>query len=201
MLSLLNNDSIRNRNEIVKQIIKLSEVYNEELYSDHFDFEKLRMRKLKTGGKMETLGDRFLGKMITKYIPLDGFLAWRKLYENPQIWKEAGLNYIPIEPIISFKSDKGFPGLVKVQTGALGMTVQAHEDLDPGGFLRFIENRMNIIKSVVESNDVTYDCGVGNHWRADNFCLYWEKLGSSNEIDWTKYPRVYLIDFDHAKNM
>ncbi len=195
--------SIKDRNEIVKQIIELSEIYNEELYSDHFNFEQLKMKKWKTGGKMETLGNKFLGKMITKYIPLDGFLAWRKLYENPEMWQDAGFDYVPIEPIISFKNDKRFPGLVKVQTGALGMTVQAYENLDLGKSLRFIENRRALIKDVVQSKSsgVVYDYSAINHWREENFCLRWERLNNSDEIDWTKHPRVYLIDFDYAKKI
>ncbi len=197
------DNSTKDRNEIVKKIIKLSEIYNEELYSDHFNFEQLKMKKWKTGGKMETLGGRFLGKMITKYVPLDGFLAWRKLYESPEMWQDAGFDYVPIEPIISFKNDKRFPDLVKVQTGALGMTVQAYENLDLGKSLRFIENRRALIKDVVQSKSsgVVYDYSAIDHWREENFCLRWERLNNSDEIDWTKHPRVYLIDFDYAKKI
>ena len=200
MLSL-SDSNIKNRNKTVKKIIELSEIYNEELYSDHFDFEKLKMKKWKTGGKMETLGDRFLGKMITKYVPLDGFLAWQKLYESPEMWKNAGFDYVPIEPIISFKNDKKFPGLVKVQTGVLGMTVQGYKDLEWGKFLRFIENKMVSIKKVTRSSGVIYDYSAMYHWREGNFCLRWEKLGYSGKINWTKLPRVYLIDFDYAKKI
>ncbi len=196
-----NDGNMKGRDKIVKQIIELSEVYNEELYSDHFNFEQLKMKKWKTGGKMETLGDKFLGKMITKYVPLDGFLAWRKLYESPKIWEEAGFDYVPMEPIISFKNDKRFLGLVKVQTGVLGMTVQSYENLGWGKFGRFIEDKMSLIRKVVESNEVIYDYTVGNHWREGNFCLRWERLNNSDEIDWTRHPRVYLIDFDHAKKI
>jgi len=196
-----NDGNMKGRDKIVKQIIELSEIYNEDLYSDHFNFEQLKMKKWKTGGKMETLGDKFLGKMITKYVPLDGFLAWRKLYESPQIWEEAGFDYVPIEPIISFKNDKRFPGLVKVQTGVLGMTVQAYEDLGWGKFGRFIENKRGSIKNVLESSGIIYEYRARNHWREDNFCLRWERLNNSDEIDWTRHPRVYLIDFDHAKKI
>jgi len=189
------------RNEIMEIVqtgernnLTKSENINPILYKEIEDLEKQFSRKEfpKTGTRTVLLGGTLINNAILRIIPNSAFISWVKAYGAVEDWKEAGFNYVPIEPILKASSCKDGKD-VRVYAGVLGISVpnyltiyssKEHHDR--------VKQQVETIKETLEKMGINH-----GHVHSNNFCVLHERT-AEGEIDWSKPPRVYCIDFDQS---
>lgn len=145
----------------------------------------------KTGSETFLIGGELKDKTIIKKINPKAFLAWQKLYENWQMWQEQGFDYVPIEPIISFRFNNNTK-LVDVSSGVLDLDLSSWNNIY-GKFRHELHQDKLKIFRILEKTNINH-----GHEHDKNFCLRLFRDTNGN-IDFDKKPRIYLIDFDQAK--
>ena len=125
-------------------------------------------------------GKSFEGKIIIREIQIGPFLAWKKAYENHEAWKEAGYDYVPIEPILYFSVNKD--RTVRVYTGVL--------DKDVGSLGLEQDKKLE---------ETLQKIGVHHgHLHDKNVCTLFPRDAAGKIIIDGTMPRQYIIDFDKA---
>lgn len=196
----------RNKQEELKSVVKMkyesakqqrrfNQIVEPPLYTRSenskpsiFSREKLS----KTGSETTLLvGDQFKNNLIIRHFEKPCFLAWQKAYESYAHWNKAGFDYIPIEPIYSFKHSE-HRQLVDVASGVLDLNLDEWYSFSGDTFREHLDKQKDKIVSTLEELGIIH--GNANN---GNFCLrfYRNKDGS---VDLFRMPRIYLIDFDKA---
>jgi len=143
----------------------------------------------KTGSETTLIGGELKGKTIVRHIKPESFLIWQELYEDYEFWKGQGFDYVPIEPIQSFRLNKD--GFVDVYTGVLDLSLGAWERM--GGDFSFELKRESVrILRALEEKGIEH-----GHAHSLNYCLRFFR-DDEGYVDLTKKPRIYLIDFDQS---
>jgi len=115
-----------------------------------------------------------------------------KAYSAVGEWKEAGFDYVPIEPIQKAVSSENGRN-VRVYTGVLGVSALRYLEMySKKDFHQIVEDRIKTIQDTLQKMGITH-----GHAHNGNFCVLHERT-TDGEIDWSKPPRVYCIDFDMA---
>lgn len=183
------------RYELAKQQGKYGQIIEPPLYLRNkninpslFSREKLS----KTGAETTLLtGNELRGNLIIRHFELPCFLAWQKAYEAYDHWSKAGFDYIPIEPIQSFKYNKNTQ-LVNVATGVLDLNLDEWYSFSGYVFRENLdEQRDKIVKVLTEMGIIHGNINNGN------FCLRFYR-NPDGTVNLSKVPRIYLIDFDRA---
>jgi hypothetical protein len=173
------------REEFIKSRLYRDRDINNEVFS--------RQNFQKTGSKTTLVGGELKDKTIIRSIGPEAFLIWQRLYEDYKLWQDAGFDYVPIEPIQSYRLNN--EGLVDVYSGIL--------DLD------FDDNRLTMIPNsesmtqqlrgqktriiqVLDNLKIEH-----GHTHDGNFCLRFFR-DKNGQPDFERTPRLYLIDFDQA---
>ncbi|MDD2483221.1 MAG: hypothetical protein PHE71_03035 [Candidatus Shapirobacteria bacterium] len=143
----------------------------------------------KTGSQLILFGGSLKEKTVLRQIIPSAFLVWQKAFNNYQMWQEEGFDYVPIEPIHSFKLNKN--GLVDVYSGVLDLNFYNWSQMTNLFTDELFEDQERIIK-ILNQNKIEH-----GHLHVGNFCLRFFR-NESGEIDFTQKPRTYLIDFDQA---
>ena len=168
-------------NELIKPALYAkTDVANEKFSRQKFN---------KTGSGTTLLGGELKDKTIIRHIQPYAFLTWQKLYENYQIWREAGFDYVPIEPINSYRLNED--GLVDVYSGVLDVNFMKWETY-VGLFKDELNKKFNLIKKIIDDLKMTH-----GHPHESNFCLRFFR-DENGQPDFNREPRIYLIDFDQA---
>ena len=193
------------REEIESQVVEIlrtternqlteSENINPILYKVIEGLEKQFSRKEfpKTGTKTVLFGGSLKNNAILRIIPNHAFISWMKAYSAVEDWKEAGFEYVPIEPILKANLCKDGKN-ARAYAGVLGVSV--------GKYLEMYSNRehhKNVRQQVEVIKETLKKIGVSHgHEHNNNFCVLHERT-PEGEIDWSKTPRVYCIDFDES---
>ena len=143
----------------------------------------------KTGSGTTLIGGDLRGKTIIRHMQPRAFLTWQDTYENYGLWSQEGFDYVPVEPIQSYKLNKN--GLVDVHSGVLDLSIKQWLDRTH----RFESELYNQQKKII---DVLKKKGIKHgHTHDNNFCLRFFRDENGN-VDLNRVPRVYLIDFDEA---
>ncbi|NTW90208.1 MAG: hypothetical protein HGB37_04865, partial [Candidatus Moranbacteria bacterium] len=150
----------------------------------------------KTGSETTLLGmvagNDLKGKIIVRKFEMSSFLGWKRLYDDHAFWKGNGFDYVPIEPIVSFSVRK--TGKVDVYSGVLDFSLlECRERGLKTWESELEEDRDKIIDAIKEGG---YNHG---HPHDKNFCLRFCRKDDGN-IDYSKKPRIYLIDFDQVSS-
>src|SRR3989339_620490 len=169
-------------NEIVKPPL----YYNSNLDRGRFKREKFH----KTGSETTLVGGALKDKLIIRHIKPRAFLAWQKIYENYQVWQDNGFDYVPIEPIQSYRLNK--KGMVDVFSGVLDLSLAEWSEISGNIFIKELEEQRDKIISILESQGIRH-----GHTHDNNFVLRFFRDQDGNP-DLTKVPRLYAIDFDMA---
>jgi hypothetical protein len=163
----------------------------------------------KTGSETTVIEGPLRNRSIIRHIEPEAFLMWQKAYENAAAWKTMGYEYVPIEPIIHYTLDTE-KKLVDVHSGVL--------DISLGAWLSIVDTPVDQTATVLDVEafeqrsfytELRVDCnklitcvrqlgimhGHDDHY--NNFCLRFYRDEKGN-VDVTKKPRVYMIDFDRA---
>lgn len=183
-------------NEEILAEIKNQKLENEfvqsGLYTRNVLDDKIFSRQIfhKTGSELTLVGGELKGKAVVRTINPQAFVTWQKLYEDHAFWKSFGFDYVPIEPIISYRLTSD--GMVEVFSGVL--------DLDALSWMRKTPLYTEEIRDQQEKIDDRirmYQVDHG-HQHSANFCLrFFRKADGTVDLD--QVPRVYLIDFDRAE--
>ena len=160
-------------------------------YGKVSDKHFLRQEFIKTGSGTTLLGGELKDNTIIRHIEFQPFLTWQKLYEDHNLWKNVGFDYVPIESIQSFKINKD--GLVDVYSGVLDLSLASWEKMTDD-FAAELDKDRDKIKKVLRDNAI-----IHGHPHDDNFCLRFFRDENGN-VDFNKKPRIYLIDFDMAES-
>jgi hypothetical protein len=143
----------------------------------------------KTDSETTLIGGELKDKSIIRKIRPENFLAWQRVYEDHKAWKLAGFDYVPIEPIQSFKLRKD--NLIDVYSGILDLTLDNWMRIS-GKYIRELKQEMDKILEVLSTMKIDH-----GHPHENNFCLRFYRDENGN-VDFNKKPRIYLIDFDQA---
>jgi len=158
-----------------------------EITKEHYK----RKAFVKTGSGTTLVGGDLKDKTIIRHITQEAFRNWQRAYENYQAWKDAGFDYVPIEPIQSFRLNS--KGLVDVSTQVLDLSFEAWRNMT-SEFVYELEDDRNKILSIIASFGIYH-----GHTHDKNFVLRFLRDEKGN-VDFTKKPRIYLIDFDAASS-
>jgi hypothetical protein len=183
--------------ELVKEKGLLERVFEAPLYhnNDIPDDRFSRKQFEKTGSETTLLGGDLKYGAIVRHIEPKAFVEWKKLYDNHELWKKNDFDYIPIEPILSFHLSKKTE-LVDVYSGVLDISLATwmrRERLFGTDYSTKLMSERERIINIVESADVSH-----GHDHEENFVLRFFR-DKNGDIDLTKEPRIYMIDFDEAK--
>ncbi len=143
----------------------------------------------KTGSETTLIGGTLEGKMIVRRINPEAFLAWQRLFENHALWKNTGFNYVPIEPILSYRLRED--GLVDVSAGVLDLNLRLWLKMG-GDFEKALKQKSSSIQSILKQQGIDHH---HPHW--ENFVLRFFR-DRKGHVDFKREPRIYLIDFDLA---
>lgn len=160
----------------------------EALTSDVFARKKFE----KTGTETTLIGGRLKDKAIIRHLDPYAFSAWKKTYENTDMWKEAGFDYVPVEPILSYSLNK--EGLVDVFSGVLDLSLREWHSKTEMFADELRIQKEKIIKTLRQAH-VTH-----GHSHDGNFCLRFFRK-DNGDIDFSRTPRLYIIDFDQALSL
>ncbi len=183
-----------NKKELINLLIEKGlgeELIKSPLYDNKKIDEKTFSRQEfeKTGSGLTLIGGELKDKTIIRHIKPEAFMTWQKLYEDYAEWKEASFDYVPIEPIQSYKLNK--EGLVDVYSGVLDLNLSDWADKTEIFVDELREQKDKIIKVL---NKLKIKHG---HSHERNFCLRFFRDEKEN-VDFKRVPRLYMIDFDLA---
>ena len=168
--------------EFVKPPLYQGESVNSQNFSRK-EFEK-------TGSSTTLLGGDLKGKTIVRSIEPKAFLAWQKLFESHELWKNNGFDYVPLEPIQSYRLNKD--GLVDVFSGVLDLSLGDWQRKTNNMFEAELSDQKAAILNVLGITGVEH-----GHAHNDNFCLRFFR-DENGKVNFNRAPRLYLIDFDQA---
>jgi len=168
-----------------EELIKPPLYRGNDMDKEHFSRKKFA----KTGSGTTLVGGDLKDKVIVRHIEPEAFLAWQKIFEDHEVWRKAGFDYVPIEPIVSYRLNK--TGMVDVFSGVLDLSL--HEwGRKSDKFREELETQKYNIKKVLEDLHIAH-----GHTHDGNFCLRFFR-DENGKVDFNRAPRVYLIDFDMA---
>ena len=110
------------KNGLGEELVKSPLYGNENIDSNVFS----RQSFVKTGSETTLLGGSLKNKTIIRHITPEAFLCWQKAYTDYSLWENAGFDYVPIEPIQSYKINKN--ELVDVYSGVLDVDLMRWEE-------------------------------------------------------------------------
>ena len=174
------------KNKLGNSLVESPLYKKKEVLDEHFSRQEFE----KTGSGLTLLGGELKDNTIIRHIEPEAFLSWQKLYEDHELWKNAGFDYVPIEPIQSFKVNKD--DLVDVYSGVLDLSYAWWTQISAGSFSDELQKDHDSILKVLKEQKVDH-----GHTHEQNFCLRFFRDENGN-VDFNKKPRMYLIDFDQA---
>jgi len=180
---------------LLKQALeKAGDILIESPLYDRGDIQKERFSRkefFKSGSETTLIDGALKDKVIVRYILPEHFLSWKSLYEDHSFWKENGFDYVPIEPIVSYRLEKD--GRVAVFSGVLDLNLKMWQKIT-SRFGSELEVQKNKILDVLNKKGIEH-----GHSHDGNFCLrFWRD--ENGRPDMTKTPRLYLIDFDQTSS-
>ena len=135
-------------------------------------------------------------KTIVRHFPPVQFVAWKKLYENYTLRKGYGFDYVPIEPIYAFYQRESW--LIDVYVWVLDCNLNTRvTELNNWLWVHELLDDLRKIKRIFNAVGFSH----GHTWRnpgAQNCVLRFRRTEEGG-VDFTKKPRIYVIDFDQAK--
>ncbi|MCR4313961.1 MAG: hypothetical protein NUV84_01800 [Candidatus Uhrbacteria bacterium] len=146
----------------------------------------------KTGSETTLLGGTLKEKIIIRHIEPKAFLAWQKIFEDYHSWQDAGFDYVPVEPIQSYRLGKDEK--VNVYSSVLDLSLYQWKNMT-NDFATELNKDLRRIKEVLKKLNITH--GHTGHTHEGNFCLRFFR-DQEGHVDFSRKPRLYLIDFDQA---
>ena len=168
--------------QIIEPIIYLQKPVSDDVFQ--------RIEFNKTGSGLTVVGGSLKGKSVIRHIYPEAFLAWQTVFEDYKTWQTAGFEYVPIEPIQSYRLNEK-EHRVDVFSGVLDTSLANWQSMG-GPFGNELVHDSERILDVLKHLDVSH-----GHPNEGNFCLRFFRHPDGT-VDFSKKPRIYLIDFDRA---
>ena len=162
---------------------------NSALSSENFGRETFE----KSGSKTTLLGGKLQNKLIIRHIAPDTFTAWQKAFEAHATWKELGFDYVPVEPIQSYRLSQS--GFVDVASGVLDIDYHSWQGRFPTLFADSLKEQKDAILKGLKLLGINH-----GHSHNNNLVLRFFR-NEDGSPDIKKTPRLYIIDFDSAKSV
>jgi len=143
-----------------------------------------------------TLSSKLYDKGLIRRIKSRPFMAWHKAFSSPKKWNDAGFDYVPVEPIMSFSPTQNGKSM-DVSVATLDMTLSRYISSFDNKPTRLLEMKDRILQTLREIG-APFAPGTPRHEHNSNFCLRFART-ESGDIDFSKEPRLYIIDFDHSR--
>ncbi|GEM_PF-2391621 len=193
--TIKNIDDLKKINDILPELLTRSHrLYKKQASEgdeEFFDSKSSIVRREfeKTGSRTILLGGKLVGKAIIRIVSEPAFFAWKSAFEAKKEWKNAGFDYIPVEPILTKKEDlrayKTKDGnYYRVYTKVLGLPFSRFVNTNQESSNELIDAKNRIIQ-VLNALNIQH-----GHLHDNNFCV-----GVEDEK-----VRVYVIDFDQASS-
>lgn len=138
----------------------------------------------------------YIWTMYQRTISISAFLIWKKAFENHDLRSKYGRDYVPIEPIISFKlrSDN----MCTVWSKVLNTTLyDFFYDNSVMVKLHWYELKRRVEKL---TRNLELMWIIHNDAFNKNICIQYFYT-KSWDIDINRCPRIYLVDWDRAEFM
>ncbi|NCU29515.1 hypothetical protein EOM60_02800 [Candidatus Saccharibacteria bacterium] len=129
-----------------------------------------------------------------RIIKTDCALSWAKAFRNWPTWYKAGFNYVPVEDML-WVGPTANKKLVAVTTSNLhGRSLEAFYSSGSPliRFIKELEDMKNTIITTLEDLNIEH-----GHLHNGNFVVV-PYTTLEGDVDETKCPRLYVIDFDQA---
>lgn len=150
-----------------------------------------RVNFSKTGSRMILLfAEKLKYRALIRIVEDSCFLEWKRAYEASGLWKSLGFDYVPIEPIISYNRRKD--GATNCVTGILDLNYDEWLSISGGKFKVELDTQKKKIDEGFKLLSIKH-----GHLNDDNYCLRFYRDMEGN-IDFSKIPKIMVIDFDRA---
>jgi len=146
---------------------------------------------IKTGADLTLIDGPLKDKVVDRHMGPRAFRTWQRLYEDHQLWRSERFDYVPIEPIVSYRLDRN--GLVDTYSGVLDLSLRDWGAMT-NEFVPELYYDCERINSALKKSGAQH-----GHTHTGNFCLRFYR-DQEGKIDFGRKPRVYMIDFDVAKD-
>lgn len=171
-------------------INKLWSIENHDLYK-----YKWFSSSKKSSDDALILVDKYEGSAYQRIMNLKGFLVWKKALESFNIREREWREYVPIEPILSFRLQ--IDGKIKVVSKIMHCSLTNFIKMEQDSGLRLYTGQLRAQKKkIVEALLKMWI--VHNDAFDRNFCIQFFYT-ENGDIDITQCPRLYLIDRDRAE--
>lgn len=150
-----------------------------------------RVNFSKTGSRMILLfAEKLKYRVLIRTVEDSCFLEWKRAYEASGLWKSIGFDYVPVEPIVSYSGKKD--GTTNCVTGILDLNYDEWLSISGGKFKVELDTQKKKIDEGLKLLSIKH-----GHLNDDNYCLRFYRDIEGN-IDFSKIPKIMVIDFDRA---
>jgi len=184
------------RSELIKKAFEKgfgNSIIQSPLYKEHDNINTTNLRREtfdKSGSGLTLIGGPLKNKLVIRHIEPKAFISWQRIYEDYHFWKINGFDYVPIEPIQSYRLNK--KELIDAYSGVLDLSLEMwHNKAGKLFFEELLSQKEKILKAL---DSFGFEHG---HIHENNFALRFFRDEKGNP-DLSKTPRLYLIDFDQA---
>ncbi len=181
------------RKKAIQDYCQAAHEHNKVLYRNHDTRTDARKDFKKNGSELTTLGKEFTDEVIIRHISTTAFSYWQRAYENWEIWKNLGFDYVPIEPILSFNISRKDKSKINVVAGVLGMTLDEYTRICPDSHKKELLETVDLVVKGLNQLKIQH-----GHAHRSNFCIYFEE-DEDGQVNLEEVPKLYLIDFDMAE--
>lgn len=177
-------ESNKNNPELIKTGIYYGINFSNLSHQNRVSFSK-------TGSEIILLlSEKLKYQNLIRVVEGSCFLEWKRAYEAAGLWKSIGFDYVPVEPIISYNRKKD--GMTHCVVGVLDLNYDEWLCVSGGRFKTELEFKKKKIEEGLKLLGINH-----GHSNNDNYCLKFYK-DEEGVIDFSKIPKIMLIDFDKA---
>ncbi len=132
-----------------------------------------------------------------RIITLKSAIAWLTAFRDWPAWREAGFNYIPIEPILGITPTDEPDTTIEPDVAVTTTNLRGRSYDDALPYFREFASELAAMKDAITST--LCDLGVDHgHLHGGNFVVV-PFVKEDGEVDFSRCPRLYVIDFDQAQ--
>ena len=134
-----------------------------------------------------------------RVIPRVAAANWLKAFSDWPTWYEAGFNYVPVEDVLSITPTEP-PTEMSPQ---VAVTTSILHGLSLRDYSTKISSQRHI-KELTAMRDqiklILVDMGINHGHDHDGNFVVVPYVDDSGEVDWSRVPRLYVIDFDQSRS-
>lgn len=137
-------------------------------------------------------------KASMRIIPANSAIAWFEAFYNWDKWYEAGFNYVPVEPIqdMDFYHREQYGGRIEELATVVTTNLSGRSLADWMKYRTEFFYELDTLRDKIEG--VLREMKINHgHLHDSNFVVV-PYEASDGKVDYSRCPRLYVIDFDQA---